>query len=178
MDVASRWWRRLVLSILLVGTTCVAITSAAHAACDPVTEVQFQGMCYYLDGSGGVCDPGYRLAPQSVLLSIATGFAGKTYKHQVSDNCCIFNSEPDEDWGMSDDPGGHCNQPGFFNPDEPSLGGANCNDDTNLRPNQLTLCQSIATSDAPTLSAWGLLLLGTALGGAGFWLQRRRLVRR
>ena len=152
------------------------IASAAFATgCDPATEVQFNLHCFYLDGSGGVCDAGYTLASQSVLTDIAAGFAEKTYKHQVSDNCCVYNSDPVEIWGMDDGPDGLCNRPGAFNPGEPSLGGAACEGDTHLDANQLTLCVSLFTvgAPAPALSELSLLLLTLLLAGTGPWLLRR-----
>jgi hypothetical protein len=120
--------------------------SAKGVSCDATTvcganEVGLNGVCYYLDGSGGTCDPGFALAPQSVLNQIASCFEGLNYKHQVSGNCCIWNSDPDEDWGMNfDDEGGSCNIPGPFRPGEPALGGANCVDADNFAEDQLTLC--------------------------------------
>ncbi len=106
--------------------------------CDPATEVLYNGKCYYLDGSMGVCDPGYVLGPQTVLYTIGPLFGGKTYKHQVSNNCCIYNSEPDEDFGMA----GHCNAPGPFSSTDVVPGGAGCTNQMLLLSNQLTLCMS------------------------------------
>jgi hypothetical protein len=108
--------------------------------CDPVTEVDFDGRCYYLDGSGGSCDPGYELAPQSVLNDIATDFVGLTYKNQTSNNCCIWHADQQvelQDWGMGVD----CNQPGIFDA-PPTLGGAGCTNALNLNNMQLTFCQT------------------------------------
>lgn len=106
-------------------------------------EVSFGGKCYYLDGSGGQCDPGFSLAPQGVLSDIAARFEGLNYKHTVSDNCCIWNSDADEDWGMNyDDENGSCNIPGPFRSGEPRLDGAGCTDLDIREPNQLTLCGS------------------------------------
>jgi len=167
-------------AVTLVGLVVLgagAISSQAIAAtCDPTTDVQFNGHCYYLDGSGGACDAGYALASQSVLTSIASEFAGKTYKHLVSDNCCIYNSDPVENWGMTS----HCNDPGPFSPGEPSLGGAGCTDQTSLEPNNLTLCGSLftvgapATALAPTLSPLPLAGLVVLLSGVGIWRTRKR----
>jgi hypothetical protein len=124
------------------GTLCIAGTCTVDgppAECDPATEVSFEGHCYYLDGSGGLCDAGYTLANQTVLETIAPSFSGKDYKHAVSDNCCVFNAEADEDWGMGD----HCNAPGPFTANDPSLGAFGCADATQLAPQQLTLCVSL-----------------------------------
>lgn len=124
------------------GTLCIAGActedNTPPPVCDPLTEVAFEGHCYYLDGSMGVCDPGYTLASQSVLATIAPSFAGKDYKHTVSGNCCVFNADADEDWGMGD----HCNTPGPFTANDPSLGAIGCTDATNLFDAQLTLCVS------------------------------------
>lgn len=113
---------------------------ACEGNCDTATEVEFNSTCYYLDGSGGACDAGYTLAPQSILTTIATQFAGKDYKHQVSDNCCITHANQaaeGQDWGLPD----NCNTPGPFTAG-PVLGGVGCNDANNNNPMQLTLCQS------------------------------------
>jgi len=173
-----RWIVVALVGALVLGAG--AISSPAMATtCDPATDVQFSGHCYYLDGSGGACDSGYALASQEVLTSIAAEFAGKTYKHQVSDNCCIYNSDPVENWGMGY-PIGHCNLPGQFNPGEPLLGGADCTGSTNLSANQLTLCGSTftvsapATAAAPALSPIPLAGLGLLLAGVGFWGTRKR----
>lgn len=108
--------------------------------CDASTGVFYQNKCYYLDGSAGTCDPGYTLAPQSVLSTIATFFVGKNYRNQKSNNCCIDHlNEPTqgEDWGMSTD----CNADGPF-VQGPTLGGAACTDAHQHNTQQLTLCVS------------------------------------
>jgi hypothetical protein len=119
------------------GVACEA-AGCASPACDPATEVDYGGRCYYLDGSQGACDPGYVLAPQSVLYTIGPDFAGKTYKHTVSGNCCIYNAEADEDFGMADS----CNEAGPFTATDVSPGGAGCTNQLNFDTNQLTLCMS------------------------------------
>ncbi len=160
----------VLLGALITGST----VSSAHAAiCDPATDVQFNGHCYYLDGSGGSCDPDYVLASQSVLFSIASQFAGKTYKHQVSNNCCIFNSDPVENWGMAD----HCNEPGPFDSNEPALGGAGCTGLTEHASQQLTLCEStftVGVVSAPLLSGGTTLVVAALLVVAGVWSVTRR----
>ncbi|MFT4626501.1 MAG: hypothetical protein ACI8PZ_005178 [Myxococcota bacterium] len=126
-------------------TNLAELGGGAPVDCDPATEVEADGRCYYLDGSGGACDPGYELAPQSVLASIAPEFTGKDYKNAVSDNCCIWHADQDvelQDWGL----GSNCNSPGPFS-DGPTLGGAGCMDALNLNPAQLTLCQSSGDGD-------------------------------
>jgi hypothetical protein len=108
--------------------------------CDTATEVDFNGTCYYLDGSGGVCEAGYVLAPQSILTSIATMFVGKNYKNTISGNCCVQHANQAtelQDWGMS----AQCNSAGPFTVG-PVLGGAGCSNANQLNPTQLTLCQS------------------------------------
>jgi hypothetical protein len=115
------------------GSSCVQGT-CKMSACDAATEVELAGHCYYLDGSGGACDAGYQLASQSVLSQGM--FAGRTYKHAVSDNCCVYNADPVEDWGMQD----HCSVPGPFSGGDPTLGAIGCTNATQLSPAQLTLC--------------------------------------
>jgi len=108
--------------------------------CDPTTDVEFDGKCYYLDGSRGICLPGFVLAPQSVLNDIASDFVGKTYKTQQSNNCCIWHADQGvelQDWGMSFD----CNTSGPF-VQGPVLGGAGCTNALNMSTRQLTLCMS------------------------------------
>ena len=109
--------------------------------CDLTVEVEYQGTCYYLDGSGGNCDADYVLAPQSILNDIARDFVGLTYKHQVSNNCCVQHADQAvelQDWGMDDD----CNQAGIFT-QGPIPGGAGCDNANQLNSAQLTLCQSL-----------------------------------
>ena len=99
-------------------------------------EVYYHGRCFYLDGSGGRCESGYELAPQSVLSTIASDFGGKTYKNQTSDDCCIFHSDmvtENYGWRM---PSSVCNAQGQFTavPVQQS-----CTQTQSSR-NQLTLC--------------------------------------
>jgi hypothetical protein len=108
--------------------------------CDGATEVPFNGHCYYMDGSGGTCDAGYTRAPTSVLPSIAASFAGKTYKHKMCDNCCVYTSDATETWGMSS---GHCCGAGAFTASDPQAGGSGCTNATQKYPSQLTLCGSL-----------------------------------
>ena len=119
---------------------CFSLGSTEEVRCDPATEVEHAGQCYYLDGSGGVCDAGYALAPQSALVLLAEAFAGLTYKHTVSDNCCVAHSERDDeglDWGMAVG----CNEPGPL-AEGPTRGGRGCRDAVVRSPEQLTLCRS------------------------------------
>ena len=111
------------------GTACVKASS-----CDPLTEVSVDGHCYYLDGSAGKCDAGYTLGSESVL-SLGL-FAGKTYKHTQSNNCCITTSEPLQNFGM----GTNCNQPGLFGARDPEKGAHGCTAQVNRSMHQLTLC--------------------------------------
>ena len=106
--------------------------------CNLATEVAYNGHCYYLDGSGGTCDPGYALASQTLFPTIGASFIGKTYKHTVSGNCCIFNADADEDWGMT-----RCNTAGLFSTGDPALGAAGCTDQVNKFAGQLTFCGSL-----------------------------------
>lgn len=112
------------------------VSCPASGSCG-ANDVSFNGHCYYLDGSQGACDSGYSLASQQVLDSIAPCFEGLDYKHTVSGNCCIYNADADEDWGMQN---GQCNQPGPFRPGSPARGAEGCTDQTNFNAGQLTLC--------------------------------------
>jgi hypothetical protein len=114
--------------------------------CDTDYEVEHLGRCYYLDGSRGVCDPGYELGPQSVLYTIGPSFEDRDYRYSVSSNCCIYNSEPDEDFGMAD----HCNMPGPFSATDVQEGAMGCTNMTNLYENQLTLCRTAGDVDTDT----------------------------
>jgi len=109
------------------------------SGCGP-NDVSYGGHCYYLDGSNSVCDAGYSLASQSILTDIAPLFAGLTYKHTVSQNCCIANLDGPENWGMFGGTGGHCSKPGLFGPNEPALNGSGCTNVNSHVPGQLTLC--------------------------------------
>ncbi len=117
------------------------IGDAVPTVCDPLTEVEYDGACYYLDGSGGACDAGYELASQDVLNTIASDFIGLDYKNAISGNCCIWHADQDvenQDWGMNS----QCNGAGPFT-EGPVMGGAGCTDALNLDGTQLTLCKSI-----------------------------------
>lgn len=104
--------------------------------CDAATEVTINGKCCYLDGSGGKCDAGYSMASQALLSN--GKFNGKNYKHQVSGNCCIWNADADEDYGMQD----HCNAPGPFTAGDPTAGAIGCTNQFNHGATQLTFCCS------------------------------------
>jgi hypothetical protein len=99
-------------------------------------DVSYNGHCYYLDGSKGVCDPGYALVSQSILTSIHSMFAGLNYKHTISQDCCVLNADPTENWGMAD----HCNANGPFDANDPSLGAYGCSGVSIDLAGQLTLC--------------------------------------
>jgi hypothetical protein len=116
--------------------SCSNGACVAQAPCDVATEVSYNGHCYYLDGNGGICDGGYVLASQTVFTNIATSFAGKTYKHKLSDNCCIKNADAVENYGMA----GHCNAAGPFAAQDIQLGADGCTGQVNANPAQLTLC--------------------------------------
>jgi hypothetical protein len=120
------------------GALALTFAVADSPPCDEATEVEYLGHCYYLDGSQGVCDPGYTLGPQTVLYTIGPWFEGRDYRHTVSSNCCIYNSEPDEDFGMAD----HCNAPGPFSATDVMPGAMGCTDVYNFYPGQLTLCMT------------------------------------
>lgn len=118
------------------GTKCGAGQGCSYATCCGPNEVGYNGKCYYLDGSGGACDAGFARAAESVLAVVASRFAGKNYKHTVSDNCCVWTSDPLEHYGMVS----HCSTNGPFSAGEPALGGGNCVGLANQAPAQLTFC--------------------------------------
>ncbi len=116
----------------LVNETCVA---GSCVTCG-TNEVSFGGKCYYLDGSGGTCISGYARAPESVLAQITAQFAGKNYKTKISTNCCVWTSDPKENYGMTT----HCNSNGPFSNGEPALGGSGCTNVAIQGAGQLTFC--------------------------------------
>jgi len=121
--------------------TFASSQAAVAGGCDDVSEVSHDGNCYYLDGSGGKCDTGYGMAPQSVLRTIGVSFVGKTYRHHVSDNCCIKHSEETEgqDWGMQHS----CDTAvKAFQEKDVIFGGRGCRGANNHYTHQLTLCVS------------------------------------
>jgi hypothetical protein len=99
-------------------------------------DVSIGGHCYYMDGSKGVCDPGYQVASQSILTTIHASFAGLNWKHTIPGNCCIFNADPNENWGMSV----HCGSTGPFTAGDVALGAVGCTNQTNFFAAQQTLC--------------------------------------
>jgi hypothetical protein len=105
-----------------------------------INEVLFDNLCYYLDGSGGVCDTGYALGTNAQLAAVASLFAGKNYLRSVSDNCCIWTSDEFQNYGMNFPPSGSCNQPGPFLIGEPVFNGAFCAGADIRQPMQLTFC--------------------------------------
>jgi len=110
--------------------------------CDPKTEVAHEEHCYYLDGSGGKCDPGYELAPQRILHVIGQEFEGKTYKHTVSINCCISHKDEakqGQNYGMASS----CDKQGVFHADDVGFGARGCGGSLSLASQQLTFCVSI-----------------------------------
>jgi hypothetical protein len=101
-----------------------------------VNEVSYNGKCYYLDGSGGLCDSGYARAAESVMAVIKTQFVGLNYKHTISSNCCIWTSDVLENYGMA----AHCNSNGPFTAGEPVLGGTGCSGVQLHGAGQMTFC--------------------------------------
>jgi hypothetical protein len=80
------------------------------------------------------------MAPQRVLDDIAAMFVGKTYKHDISNNCCVKHADQAtelQDWGMS----AQCNSAGPFTVG-PVLDGASCTNANQNNSMQLTLCVS------------------------------------
>jgi hypothetical protein len=147
---AKNWsrWVQKVLSCPASGlptqpptTTQLPTTTHRAVSCSAATDVRYQGRCYYLDGSGGVCQSGYEMAEQVVLHAISASFKGKTYKSQKSSNCCIKHSAHDrekQDWGFD---GANCCKAGPFTKG-PQPGGSRCTDASQHKSKQLTLCRS------------------------------------
>jgi hypothetical protein len=118
---------------------------ASAPVANPSTDVSYNGKVYYFDGSRGVCDPGFSMAPQSVLYSIAHMFQGKTYRHQTSNNCCIMHRDMASE-GMDFGFQSSCNANGPFQSGNPKPAGAGCNNifwsGPSLNAKQLTFCGS------------------------------------
>jgi hypothetical protein len=76
-----------------------------------------------------------------VLYTIGPLFAGRNYKHTISSNCCIYNSEPDQDFGMLN----HCNINGPFFATDVAEGAIGCLNifPPILTPQQMTLCMTM-----------------------------------
>ena len=129
------------------GTTCGSFTkctagACATSGCPDVNDVLFQGKCYYLNGSNGVCAAGYALASNANLAAILAANANiwqnKNYRATVSNNCCIRTSDNVMSYGMTT----NCNNAGPFAAGQPVAGGSAC---TNITPpftnsQQLTVC--------------------------------------
>lgn len=110
--------------------------------CNPLVEVEYRDQCFYLDGSGGRCEPGYELAPQSIFAEIAANFVGLGYKIKASSNCCIWHKDVDtegQDYGFN---AGQCNLSGPFK-SGPELSGSGCSNANIKDESQLTFCRSI-----------------------------------
>lgn len=110
--------------------------------CSDSNDVEHDGHCYYLDGSKGVCDQGYTISSNAklalVLAANPNAWQGKTYRHTVSDNCCVLTKDSVENYGMVS----NINMAGPFDAGEPVLGSSGCTMKTNLWNKQLTLCES------------------------------------
>jgi hypothetical protein len=116
--------------------------------CDTSVGVYSGNQCFYLDGSGGVCESDYVLAPQSILTTIAGDFVGKTYRTNPSGGCCIVHADQTaegQDWGMG---GGDCNAAGPF-VFGPELGAVGCTDANVNVATSLTLCVSKRSFQLP-----------------------------
>ncbi len=96
------------------------------------------------------------MGPQSVLYQIGPYFVGKTYRHQVSGNCCVKHADEGvelQDFGFDPD---QCNLPGpFVSP--PIPGGTSCTNVNMQYPDQLTLCMS--ARDVQCIRPYHLLTL-------------------
>jgi len=136
----QKWWRNWG-DIRSMNSMCARNSFCKkNRACDTAKEVLHDGHCYYLDGSNGKCDSGYKLAPQSVFKKISKGFVGKHYKNRVSRNCCIKHRDQKkerQDYGMPR----NCNSPGPFK-EGPRLGAIGCTNIDHHYDRQLTVCMS------------------------------------
>jgi hypothetical protein len=133
--------------------TCASPCSSSDRSCNGNTcvvcatnEVGFGGKCYYLDGSGGCCQNGFARVSQSILASIGPLFAGKSYKNTVSSNCCIWNADAVENYGVAMP---QCNHTGAFGPNDVAAGASGCVSSTNYAPGQLTLCGTGVSNEVP-----------------------------
>jgi hypothetical protein len=133
--IAAEWTD---ISVFFESITDIISTSTQAMSSCPVNEVFYQNHCYYLDGSGGQCLPGYSLGSKTVLSEIANSFTGLNYKTQVSDNCCVKTLEAPSNYGSI---GGQCNVQGPFI-GGPSLNGGGCGSYAGLSAKQLTFCAS------------------------------------
>jgi hypothetical protein len=117
-------------------------TPDSGPACPDPNDVYFQGHCFYLDGSGGLCDGGYVKSSNAKLGALLGAFPdawqGKNYRHQVSDNACVLTGDNVQNFGMV----GHANKPGPFSAGEPIWNGSSCTGVYFTQPKQLTLCET------------------------------------
>src|SRR5262249_10585257 len=78
------------------GQTPVCSKGVCVAGCASPNDVQYNGKCYYLDGSLGVCDNGYTLSNNAALAAILkanpNAWQGKNYHKTISGNCCVETS--------------------------------------------------------------------------------------
>jgi len=118
-------------------TEIIQTTTGQQLLSCSVNEVLYENHCYYLDGIGGQCPPGYTLGSEAVLSIIANSFVGLNYKTTVSNNCCVITSEISSNYGMS----GQCNAQGPFRVG-PTLNGGGCRNFTGRQSGQLTFCVS------------------------------------
>lgn len=114
--------------------------------CKDPNDVEHLGRCYYLDGSGGLCDTGYQRSSNAALKAILTSnpnaWEFKNYRHQVSDNACVLTADNFQDYGMLPQA---ANVPGPFCAGTPVKGGSGC---YQISPplwqaKQLTLCEKM-----------------------------------
>lgn len=121
------------------GDWCYYLGAGQTVSCSSNTTVLYNARCYYLDGSGGHCAPGYGRAPQATLAIIAQLFVNKTYYSLVSNNCCVWTSDPIRNYRMDDRA---CNAIGPFTRG-PVIGTQGCSNATVPGARQLTFCGSL-----------------------------------
>lgn len=164
-DWSEGFWYNQSLDYHPTASTDITSITCSDTMCDPLTEVEYQGDCYYLDGSRAQCDAGYALAPQSVLSSIASDFVGKYPKNNADGNCCIVHalqSLEGQDWGAGS---GDCGSAGPYQTG-PVLGAVGCTDQQNDYANQLTFC-----GPAPHTNGMG----GNYNGAGGSEMENARI---
>ncbi len=144
--------RRLTIALALFAT--VGPFAARRAEACAANEVSFGGNCFYLDGTGGVCNFGGARATNAQLDAIIANnpnaWQNLNYRSTVSTNCCVWTQDASEKYGMVT----HCNSAGPFAAGEPAVNGAGCNGAMQFQvgtPGQLTLC--VYASSVPQIAA-------------------------
>jgi len=166
--------RSLILGLILTAGAGIVAERTAQACA--ANELSFNGFCYYLDGTGGVCNfGGSRRSNQemaNLLGALGAGaWDGLNYRSTVSINCCVWTSDATEQYGMVN----HCNSNGPFTGNEPIVGGAGCNGAMQFAmgsPGQLTFCGYASAAPqivvAPASFNFGNQRVGTTSGNQAF----------